>query len=91
MSGPTYKRAEQAIFAEVGSDIVALNVERGQSYGMEEVAATVWQLLARPLTSGQLCAELLALYEVDPAVCRAEVDALLADFEAEGLIERTPS
>ena len=84
----TFQRSQQAIFSAVGSDIVALNVERGAYYGMEQVTATVWQLLSQPLSIDQLCAKLIGTYDVDPATCRADVEALLAEFEAEGLVER---
>ena len=91
MNASSFKRTDQAIFAEVGSDIVALNVERGSSYGLEEVTATVWQLLSEPLTIAQLCEKLTDVYEVDPATCRADVEGLIADFVTEGLVERCGS
>lgn len=84
----TYQRSQQAIFSQVGSDIVALNVERGAYYGMEEVTACVWELLATPQTLDQLCARLVEIYDVDPSACRTDVEALLETFEAEELIER---
>ena len=84
----TYQRSPEAIFSEVGGDIVALNVECGACYGMEQVTAAVWQLLADPLTLEQLCDRLVEMYEVDPATCRTDVEALLGEFEAEGIVQR---
>ena len=84
----TYQRSPEAIFSEVGGDIVALNVERGACYGMEQVTAAVWQMLADPLTLEQLCDRLVEIYEVDPATCRTDVEALLGEFEAEGIVQR---
>ena len=34
------------LFANVGDDVVALNIEGGQCYGMDKIAGTVWGLLA---------------------------------------------
>jgi hypothetical protein len=82
-----FKRSTDAIFSEIGDDIVALNIERGQCYGMEEVTATVWNLLAKPLSLEQLCAQLMDIYEVEAEVCRAEVSRLLEIFKKEELIE----
>jgi hypothetical protein len=88
MTTTSFKRTNQAIFAEVGSDVVALNIERGSSYGMEDVAATIWRLLEEPMTTGQLCDNLVGMYDVDRTRCCSDVEALLADLESEGLVER---
>ena len=84
-----YQRSQEAIFSEVGEDIVALNVERGNCYGMEQVTATVWQLLSSPQTLEQICAKLVEIYDVDPQTCQTEVQTLIKDLEAEGLIQRS--
>ena len=84
-----YQRSQEAIFSEVGEDIVALNVERGNCYGMEQVTATVWQLLSSPQTLEQICGRLVEIYEVDPQTCQSEVQTLIDDLEAEGLIQRS--
>jgi predicted deacylase len=86
MTGELYKRSDEALFADIGDDIVALQVERGLSYGMENVTAAVWRLLAEPNHIDAICAELTQQYDVDANVCREEVAGLLAQFEAEGLI-----
>ncbi|MFL6751759.1 MAG: PqqD family protein [Sphingomicrobium sp.] len=91
MTKPLYKRSKEAIFAEVADDIVALHVERGQSYGMEKVTAAVWRLLADPTDVESICAELTSLYEVEPDTCQAEVARLIAQFEKEGLVEKVAS
>lgn len=88
MSEPLYKLSDKALFTSLGDDIVALNVERGRCYGMEKVTAKIWELLASPLTLNELCQKLIELYEVDPETCRSDVEALLLDLEAEGLVER---
>lgn len=84
---PRYKRSEKAIFTEVGSDIVALHVERGHCYGLEKVTAAVWKLLAEPASLDEICRHLIGAYEVDPKVCRADVERLIGQFRNEGLIE----
>lgn len=79
-------RCDDLLEADVNGEIVALHIDKGQCYGMNGVASRVWQLLAEPTTPEQICARLAEEYEVDPATCRADVDALLKDLEAEGLI-----
>ena len=89
MKEPAYKRSKAALVADVGEDIVALNVERGFTYGMTGVTAAVWQLLAEPRDLTQLCSELLTLYEVDAETCRKQLSRLLDEMITEGLVERT--
>jgi hypothetical protein len=83
-----YRRSEQALSAEVGDDVVALHIAKGHCYGMEKVAAEVWNLLEQPASIEQLCAGLVERYEVEPERCRSEVVDLLRQFEQEGLVER---
>ena len=88
MSKQIYKRSERALVADVGEDIVALDVERGFTYGMTGVTAAVWQLLAQPRDLSQLCSELLRLFDVDEETCRSEVSQLIDEMVAEGLLEQ---
>ena len=83
----TYQRSPNAIFSDVGDDVVALHVERGFCYGMENVTADVWKLLERPTTIEAMCAALTERYDVTPDICRAEVSQLLGAMHAEGLVE----
>ncbi len=81
-----YQRSHQALSAPVDSDHVALQTTRGMAFGMEGVTASVWELVERPTSLDQIVATLRVLYEVDEMQCRAEVDALLREMVAEGLI-----
>ena len=87
MSGPIYKLADKSLFTAVGEDIVALNVEDGQCYGMEKVTAAVWRLLEQPMSIERLCERLVEIYAVEPALCRADVERLVSQLRSEGLIE----
>jgi len=83
-----FKRSDQAIFAAVGDDVVALHVERGKCFGMENVTAAVWNLLSEPLDLDQLCDRLTDCYDVELDRCRAEVSELVGQMVEEGLVER---
>lgn len=83
---PRFVRSNDAIFSEVGADIVALNISGGFAYGMEKVTADVWRLLEQPQDLVSICNQLVADYEVDPAECRDDVQRLLDQFLKEGLI-----
>jgi hypothetical protein len=81
------RRSQQALSADVGSDVVALNIAKGACYGMEKVAADVWQLLAQPTDIEAICKSLGGRYEVDPETCRADVGRLIDEMVREGLVE----
>lgn len=85
-----YLRSSETLHSEVGNDIVALNVEHGLCYGMENVTAEVWKLLEVPMTIDQLCEQLCSAYEVDPATCATEIASLIATMKAEGLVDAFP-
>ena len=83
---PRIIRCEELLEADVNGEIVALHIDKGQCYGMNSVASRVWALLAEPTSAEDICSKLADEYDVDPATCRADVDALLAELRSEGLI-----
>ena len=86
-----YCRSEKALFSSVGDDIVALHVDNGRCYGMENVTAAVWNVLAEPTDIPGICNRLCELYDVEPALCRADVERLISQFRGEGLVKAVPS
>ena len=87
MNNVRYRRSPDALHAEVGEDVVALQVERGRCFGMEKVTADVWKLLEDELSLAEICDRLHQDYDVDEATCRTDVERLLALLMEEGLIE----
>ena len=87
MGEQLFRRSSDAIFSDVGDDVVALHIPRGRCYGMEEVTASVWKILSQPSTIGDICAALVSQYDVGKEECRADVSDLLGQLMAEGLVE----
>lgn len=87
----TYRRTPATLFAEVDQDVVALQADRGFCFGMEDVTAEVWRLLAEPRSVDELCARLMTVYAVSLETCHTEVEALLRQMESEGLVEVAPA
>ena len=82
-----YRRSDQALHSEIAGDVVALHIDRGECFGMENVTAEVWRLLAEPNDLTGICAALTDVYEVADAQCREEVGQLLSDMVEAGLVE----
>ena len=87
MHTKVYGRANNILDSAVGADFVALNIQLGKCFGMEEVSAEVWRLLSTPSTLDELCAKLSEAYDVDDNTCRLDVGNLLSEMIEAGLVE----
>jgi hypothetical protein len=79
-------RSDVVIDANIDDEVVALHIEKGTCYGLNPVGSRIWSLLDTRIRISDLCAVLLAEYEVDPIVCERQVLDLLDELRAEGLI-----
>jgi len=83
-----YERSAQLLEAELGQELLALDPQQGLCFGFNEVAAEVWRLLATPRSVGELQSDLLDRFEVGSEQCGAELQQLLDDLEARGLVRK---
>jgi hypothetical protein len=67
--------------AKVGDELVMMSAAKGNYIGLSSVGARIWELIETPQTAESLCDALIAEYDVDPATCRAEVDAFLTTLD----------
>ena len=74
------------IEANVDGEVIALGVEQGICYGMNQVCSRIWNMIAKPIQIRDLCATLVSMYQVDADVCERQVVDLLEELRAEGLI-----
>jgi hypothetical protein len=82
-----YRRALTLMEADIGDELVALDAAAGNCFGFNQVATTVWRSLDRPKTFDQLRDQLLGEYEVSSEQCSSELQELLDDMTASGLVE----
>jgi len=64
--------------AKVGDEMVMMSATNGNYIGLSPVGARIWELLETPRSIEALCRALVSEYDVDPAICRAEVDSFIA-------------
>ena len=74
--------------SEVDGELVMMHVEKGSYYGLDPVAARIWQALQEPKSVDEVCALMMQRYDVDEATCRSEVTAFATQLLDEGLIRR---
>jgi hypothetical protein len=83
-------RTEEAITATVAEELVMMDVEAGQYYGLNNVGAEIWRLLESPTSVQDLCTALTQSFDVTPERCTAEVLQFLDKLQAKGLVHVVP-
>ena len=84
-------RKSGLIESEVDREIVALNIESGVCYGLNEVGSRIWGLLAEPVPISEVCAILISEFEVERDTCEREVIDLIEHLLKEGLVTAVDS
>jgi len=84
-------RKSGLIESEVDREIVALNIESGVCYGLNEVGSRIWGLLAKPVPISEVCAILISEFEVERDTCEKEVIDLIEHLLKEGLVTAADS
>ena len=72
----------------LGSESVVLDIDQGKYFGLNDVAARVYELLDRPHALSELRDAIVAEYEVVPETCERDLRLLLRELLELGLIER---
>jgi hypothetical protein len=78
---------QELLASQIDDEIVMMNENQGSYYGLNPVAATIWELLKQPLTLQELVTNLLNTYEVSEAQCRQDVEEFLYQLLEQNLIE----
>lgn len=82
----SYRRATDLLEAKLGDELVALDPGKGNCFGFNGVATWVWHRLEQPASFDQLRNGLLNEYEVTDEQCTRELQELLDDLTAKGLV-----
>ena len=77
------------ISCDLGGEAAILHLTSGIYFGLNAVGASVWQLVQQPKTVGEIHSALLHEYDVESARCEADLQALLRDLAAAGLVQIT--
>jgi hypothetical protein len=85
---PLFAIPAAVLWREVDGQMVLLHLETEQYFGLNEVGATiVTRLIEAPY--GAAVAALEGEYDVEPAVLQRDIDVLIDQLLAAGLLERT--
>lgn len=75
------------VSSELSGEAIILDMKSGVYYGLNEVGASIWNLIQQPKTLAEIQDFILAEYEVEPEQCDRDILVLLEDLAAKGLVE----
>lgn len=85
------RKSADWLAARAGDEVMMMNARRGTYLGLNAMGARIWDLLDQVDSRDGLCAQLLREFEVGEELCRAEVDAFLAELGRHQAIEIVPA
>jgi hypothetical protein len=82
-----YRKATDALGAQVGASVVVLNIDSLKYFELSEVAGRIWEMLdLGPLSQQEICENLLQEFDVSENECSIAVSDFLSDAENKGLV-----
>jgi hypothetical protein len=82
-----FVRANDLVATEIDGEVVILGVESSSFYNLNRVGSRIWDMLDTPKTMPEICAALMARFNVTVADCQAEVRAFIERMLDQGLLE----
>jgi hypothetical protein len=81
------RRAADQVSSGMAGEAIVLNMKSGLYFRMEQVAATIWKLLERPCSVGEIREAIMSEYGVDAHTCEKDLRLFLDHLQSAGLIE----
>ena len=78
--------AEGQVSSRVGEEEAILSIEKGIYYGLNDVGARIWELLAEPVAVRAIVEAIMDEYDVSREQCEADVIELLGQLVAAELV-----
>jgi hypothetical protein len=75
-------QGEGQVSTVVDDKAVLMSVDNGKYYNMDDIGTRIWTMIESPISVRAVCDKLVTEYEVERAVCEADVLELL-----EGLLK----
>jgi hypothetical protein len=79
--------AKEQVSSDLAGEAVILDFKSGVYYGLNEVGASIWNLIQEPKTVNEIRDAILEEYEVEPEQCDRDLKELLKQLADKGLIE----
>jgi len=79
--------SQEQVSCNLGAEAAILNLKNGIYYGLDPVAARIWNLIQQPRTFAELRDILIAEFEVDAVQLEADIRDLLNQLADNQLVE----
>jgi len=83
-----FKRSDQQVSCEIDDEVVILNLKREIYFSLDGAGVQIWEALNEPRSVAEICASIIAQFDVSPSECEADVIEILSDLSRAGLVER---
>lgn len=80
------RRNRDVVFCELSGELALLDLHSNTYYGLNKVGARIWEMIQEPRSLPQLCEAIVEQYDVDPARCRIDIEALVRQLAEAKLI-----
>ena len=75
------------VFVEMDGDLVMMNIENGEYYGVGGIGPRIWELLKQPVTVAYIAAIICGEFEVEESLCRKDVLEFVGHLRGVGLVK----
>ncbi|HWV57750.1 MAG TPA: PqqD family protein [Longimicrobiales bacterium] len=83
-------RSPDLLSAELDAEVILLDAEAGRYFALDGVGRVIWEAIDPSARVAELCAAVLARFEVDEATCVRDVLAFLEQLADRKLIGVRP-
>ena len=83
----TVVAAPEHLSARLGAESVVLGVSKGVYYGLDEVAARIWELVQSPIALVDVRDAIVGEFDVDADTCERDLLEFVGELDANGMIE----
>ena len=82
----TYRPSPDVVFRRLVDQAVLVHMETNRVYELNLTGARIWELLEDGVSGESIVTTLIDEFDADPGQLRNEVDAILGELAAEGLV-----
>lgn len=84
----TVVASRDQVAADLESEVIILGLTDGIYYGVDGVAARIWSMVQQPVRLQEIVRVVHAEFDVDEAICQADVLAFVDELARRGLVTR---
>jgi hypothetical protein len=81
------RKSPEQVSCVLDDAVAILNLDRALYFGLEGVAAHIWDTLQEPRSVAGICDDVMDRFDVAADVCRADVSRFLLSMRDAGLVE----